>query len=94
MIHQTIEQTLKANGIDFRACVSDKKIYRKINKIMRKRDDSHLWPINGRYNATDRAIRWYNRVYFEANGPCSALEYCLGLEQIISNYVNNGRAYQ
>lgn len=84
----TIEQELKNAGIDFRACVSDEKTLRKLNKLMRKRDESHLWPISGEYSATDRAIRWYSRVYFAANGPCTALEYTLGLEGKISQYVN------
>lgn len=30
---------------------------RKINKKMRNKDDSNLWPILGRFNATERAIR-------------------------------------
>jgi hypothetical protein len=84
----TIEQLLSKNGVNFFDSVSDLKVIRKINKLMRERDQSHLYPINGEYNATERAIRWYSRVYFPANGSCSALEYALGLENLISNYVN------
>jgi hypothetical protein len=86
---KTIEQTLKENGIDFNASTSDTKTLRAVNRLMRDRDDSALWPICSRFNATDRAIRWYSRRYFAANGPCSALEYALGLESKISEYVNS-----
>ena len=86
---KTIEQLLRNNGIDFTASTSDLKTLRKLNKLLRARDDSHLCPISGEYNATDRAIKYYSRVYFKANGPCSALEYCLGIENLISNYVNS-----
>ena len=30
---------------------------RYINKAFRQGDESHKWPINGRFNATERAIR-------------------------------------
>lgn len=85
---KTIEQLLKDNGVNFSDSVGNLKVIRKINKLMRERDESHLWPICGEYNATERAIRWYRRVYFPSNGSCSALEYALGLENLISNYVN------
>ena len=29
---------------------------RSVNKMLRAKDDSHLWPINGAFNATNRAI--------------------------------------
>lgn len=86
---KTIEQMLTENGIDFRASTSDSKLLRKLNRLLRQRDDSSLWPICGRFNATDRAIRWYSRRYFAANGPCSAYEYVLGVEAKVSEYVNS-----
>ena len=30
---------------------------RRINADLRARDESHLWPISGEFNATERAIR-------------------------------------
>ena len=30
---------------------------RQINRLFRQHDDSHKWPICGRFNATERAIR-------------------------------------
>lgn len=80
---------IKAAGIDLNACLSDTKTLRKVNKILRSGDESHLWPISGRYNATDRAIRWYSRVYFKANGPCTVYEYVMGIDGLISGYVNS-----
>jgi hypothetical protein len=84
----SIETALKAQGIDLLALVSPSSI-RTINKIMRSIDDSHLYPINGHFNATDRAIRWFSRTYFPANGPCSNIEYALGLELKVTEYVND-----
>jgi hypothetical protein len=85
---QTIEQVLKANNISLFESTSNTSILRCVNKILRSRDDSHLWPISGKYNATNRAIRYYSRIYFNNNGPCSVYEYISGINQLISNYVN------
>ena len=57
---------------------------RAINKLFRAQDDSHLWPINGRFNATERAIRRLRKFDY----PVYGLEYCLGLEHEISTIVN------
>ena len=57
---------------------------RAINKLFRQQDDSHLWPINGKFNATNRAIR-------QASGfdcPVYGLEYCYQLDSLISTIVN------
>lgn len=79
---------IKDAGIDPMTYLSDTKTLRKVNKILRKGDESHLWPISSRFNATERAIRWYSRVYFPANGPCTVLEYIEGINSLISGYVN------
>jgi hypothetical protein len=83
----SILKTLQERGIDDRADVTTRSL-RIINAAFRAVDDSHLFPINGEFNATERAIRWYRRVYFDANGPCSNYEYILGLDSVISRYVN------
>ena len=62
---------------------------RAINKLYRTQDESHLWPIQGRFNVTERAIRKFNREYAKYNGPLYGLEYCYCLESIISEIVNN-----
>lgn len=66
---------------------SNLAIRRQINKLFREQDDSSLWPINGRFNVTERAIRkarWFES-QTDVMGP---LEYALFLEQETSNIVN------
>lgn len=82
-----IIRELKKRGISDLDTVSLKSI-RLINKIFRENDDSHLYPILGEFNATERAIRWYRREYFRANGPCMNIEYIYGIEGTISDIVN------
>lgn len=62
---------------------------RQINKIFRKDDDSHPWPICGRFNATERAIRKIRRERREGLEINAGLEYWLALEREISTIVNN-----
>ena len=54
---------------------------RLINKLLRIDAGEHA----------ERAIRWYARVYFPANGPCSSYEYAAGLDHKVADIVN-GRA--
>ena len=64
---------------------------KKINKSFRAKDDSHLWPINGEFNATDRAIRRIAKLQKESGGCYYDCEYSyqLTLENEISQIVNN-----
>ena len=62
---------------------------RAINKLYREQDESHLYPILGRFNVTNRAIRRINREYTRHNGPLYGLEYCYCLENVISQIVND-----
>ena len=58
---------------------------RIINKLYRKQDESHMWPIRGKFNVTERAIR-------RTRGSCDCpYSYALTLEQEISLIVNNER---
>lgn len=75
---------LKERGLSDTADVDNRSI-RIINRIARDSDESHLWPY---IPSADRAIRWYARVLFPANGPCSNYEYILGLEHRMSEIVN------
>ncbi len=69
----------------------DRSAARKINKFFREQDDSHLWPIRGRFNATERAIR---RVRKAAAGGLELdynWQYIENLEQEMSSIVNDSR---
>ena len=58
---------------------------RQINAYLRENDDSHLWPICGRFNATERAIRRVRRYGFGVHG---GLEYYLAVVHELSDIVN------
>jgi len=81
-------EKLKKAGIDDMGVIDNRSI-RIVNKVFRDRDESNLYPINGRFNATERAIRKYRNVYFASNGPCSVYEYILGLDHLIGEIVNS-----
>jgi len=61
---------------------------RQINAYFRKNDDSHLWPICGRFNATERAIRRVRRLRRQGLEVHPGLEYYLTLEGVLSEIVN------
>lgn len=58
---------------------------RQINYIFRQHDESHLWPINGKFNATERAIR---RLRLNAPDIRGGIEYYYALEREIGDIVN------
>ena len=62
---------------------------RKINAYFRQNDDSNKWPICGRFNATERAIRKLRRKRAQGLEVNSGLEYYLSLEREISDIVND-----
>jgi hypothetical protein len=59
-----------------------------INKLYREQDESNLWPISGRFNCTERAIR-QARKYQSASGAVYGYEYAMLIDHLISNIVNN-----
>ena len=61
---------------------------RAINKLFREQDESHLWPICGRFNVTERAIR-KARAFQRDSGPVYGYEYCMLIDCIISDAVND-----
>lgn len=61
---------------------------RAINKYHRSIDESNLWPICGKFNATKRAIRRVGRFQAQTGTPIEGLEYWLALESELSNIVN------
>ena len=61
---------------------------RAINKAYRAQDESNLWPINNRFNVTERAIRQVRKLSGEIGG-LYGLEYCYALEATMSHIVNS-----
>lgn len=68
---------------------SDFKSVREVNKHFRKLegDESKKWPILGRFNATERAIRRLRKLRREI--PMTVFEYALALECEITRIVND-----
>jgi hypothetical protein len=64
---------------------------RAINKLFLGQDESHLWPISGKFNATRRAIRTARKIRAEFHEPIEGLEYCILLDSVISEIVNNDK---
>lgn len=62
---------------------------REINAYFRSIDDSNLWPICGKFNATNRAIRRLQKYQREGMVINPGLEYYYALEREISNIVNS-----
>lgn len=61
---------------------------REIRRVFRDNDESHKWPVRGRFNATERAIRRVARQEREG-GRLSSLEYAYALDRAISEIVNH-----
>jgi len=61
---------------------------KEINRLYRKQDDSHLYPIRNRFNATERAIR-KARAFQRDAGAVYGLEYSLLIDGILSDIVNS-----
>lgn len=62
---------------------------RDINNIFRAADESHLWPINRRFNVTERAIRRLRRRCREGLCLNDGYEYDLALDTEIASIVND-----
>jgi hypothetical protein len=60
-----------------------------INKLYMNQDDSNLWPIRGRFNATKRAIARAQRFMADTGEDLDGLEYAGLLDEIMSQIVNN-----
>lgn len=60
-----------------------------VNRVFRNADESHLYPVHGRFNATERAIRRLRRLRREGLTLNPGYEYALALEREISNIVND-----
>ena len=62
---------------------------REINKYFRNEDESDKFPICGKFNVTERAIRRIRKQRREGMIINEGLEYYLALEAEISDIVNN-----
>ena len=62
---------------------------RGINRYFRNEDESDKWPICGKFNVTERAIRRIRKQRRDGMEINEGLEYYLALEAEISNIVNN-----
>ena len=69
-------------GVD----VTDMNI-RQINALFRAHDESHLWPVCGRFNVTERAIRHLRKI-MRSNGETGGFEYAYMLDEEIGFIVN------
>jgi len=70
--------------------ISDRAITTAINRLYRQQDESHLWPISGGFNVTERAIRRIREVE-RVNGGMSPLEYAYAIESQLSEIVNDSK---
>ena len=59
-----------------------------INRLYRQQDESHCYPVLGRFNVTERAIR-KAREFQRHSDAVYGLEYCLLLESIMSDIINS-----
>lgn len=59
-----------------------------INRAFRRADESHLWPVLGKFDATERAIRRVRAFVRESGCPMYGLEYAYALDSEISRTVN------
>ena len=64
---------------------------RQINRHFRNEDESDKWPICGKFNVTERAIRQLRKLRREGLEIHEGLEYYLALESEISRIVNDER---
>jgi hypothetical protein len=86
MVSKTAEQIWNEADIKHNTILGMK---RAINREFRNQDDSHLWPIKGRFNVTERAIRAARKYERESGCAMDGLEYASFLEAECSRIVND-----
>lgn len=62
-----------------------------INREYRNKDNSHLWPICGKFSVTERAIRQARCIRREGSECDSEIEYRALLDSLESGIVNDER---
>jgi len=68
---------------------SERKQRIEVNRAFREQDDSHKWPIDGKFSVIERAIRRARKFERDSGVPLYGLEYPLFLEQEEMIIVNN-----
>jgi hypothetical protein len=61
----------------------------EINRLFRRQDQSNLWPVNNKFDATERAIRRVRKFCHDGGYTCTGLEYALNLDSELSRIVND-----
>jgi hypothetical protein len=74
----------------YKVDVSDLSV-RQINALFRQNDESHLWPIRGRFNVTERAIRRVRHDILRHIGSTGGCEYAAILDAEIEHIVNSNQ---
>ena len=59
-----------------------------INRLYRAQDESHLWPLRNRFDATERAIRRARNIMLDCGHDCEGLQYALTIDAELSTIVN------
>jgi hypothetical protein len=74
----------------YKVDVSDLSV-RQINALFRQNDESSKWPIQGRFNLTERAIRRVRRNILRHIGSTGGCEYACILDAEIEHIVNSNQ---
>lgn len=64
-----------------------------INRYFREQDESHLYPVRGRFNVTEMAIARARRFMSASGQDLAGLEYAYFLETEIGRIVNDPRNF-
>lgn len=71
------------------SCTSDMSV-RQINRLARQNDESEKWPVRGKFDVTERAIRRLQRRARESGIPnLGGIAYASMLEGELSKIVND-----
>lgn len=84
-MHKTVEEIAR----EAEGCTDPKFNRRKINHLFLMQDESHLWPIMGRFNVTKRAVNRAREFISESGQDLTGLEYASLLDSIMVEIVNN-----
>jgi hypothetical protein len=74
----------------YKVDVSDLSV-RQINALFRQNDESSKWPIRGRFNVTERAIRRVRHDILRHIGSTGGCEYAAILDAEIEHIVNSNQ---
>ena len=84
----TAEQICEIAGKRANTFMGERRI---INRMYRQQDDSDKFPINGKFNATERAIRKVVKMEKQYAEFLRSLEYAYTIEMVLGHIVNDER---